>query len=292
MVLLWLIARWVPREHFSWTSFKNLFSYGSKLLGSGLLNTLYANIYPLIIGKFYTPSSLGLYSRAQAFANLPSSNATGILQRVTFPVLSTIQNQDERLKINYRKILRMSAFVIFPVMTLMAAVAAPLVEVLISSKWNGCVIYLQIICFAMMWFPIHAINLNLLQVRGRTDLFLKLEIIKKIIGVLILVITLKFGLIVMCWGQVVVSVISLVINTYYTGKLIDLGFIKQMKDIIPIFLISVITFFFAYFIMQFVNADITKLFVGLLSGIIFYLLCSYIRKSEELFTLFNIIKRK
>lgn len=171
-------VRWIPKRTFSVESFKHLFSFGSKLLASGLLSTIYENLYPLIIGKFYSAANLGLFSRAQSLAAMPSSNISNVFQRVTFPVLSSIQNEDERLSINYRRLLRMGAFIIFPLMMLLVAISSPLVSILLTAKWSGCVIYLKILCFAMMWYPVHAINLDLLQVKGRTDLFLRLEIIK------------------------------------------------------------------------------------------------------------------
>lgn len=223
MILFWILSKWRPRESFSKNSFHYLFGYGSKLLASGLLDTTYNNIYPIVIGKFYSPAQLGNFTRAQGWASLPSSNITGILQRVTFPVLTEMQDDDERLATNYRKLLRMSAFVVFPLMMLMAAIASPLIRVVITAKWDACVPYLQIMCFAMMWYPIHAINLNLLQVKGRSDLFLRLEIIKKVVGVSVMCVTIPLGVKAMCYGMIFTSVNALLINTYYTGKLINVG---------------------------------------------------------------------
>ena len=158
MIFLFMWVRWIPKRTFSVESFKHLFSFGSKLLASGLLSTIYENLYPLIIGKFYSAANLGLFSRAQSLAAMPSSNISNVFQRVTFPVLSSIQNEDERLSINYRRLLRMGAFIIFPLMMLLVAISSPLVNILLTAKWSGCVIYLKILCFAMMWYPVHAIN--------------------------------------------------------------------------------------------------------------------------------------
>ena len=271
MGLLWLMSKWRPKTGFSKDSFHYLFGYGSKLLASGLLDTIYNNIYPIVIGKFYSPSQLGNYSRALSFAQLPSSNITSILQRVTFPVLSSIQDDLPRLQTNYRRLLKLSAFIVFPLMMGLAAVAFPLIRVVLTPKWEGCSLYLQIICFALMWYPIHAINLNLLQVKGRSDLFLRLEIIKKIVGVCIMCITIPLGITAMCIGMVVSSLISLFINTHYTGKLIYVGYIKQMRDLLPIFINSLIMGGIVYLCIQISDNDIVQLSLGIVVGLISYI---------------------
>ena len=291
-VLLWLCSRWRPVTGFSKASFRYLFNFGSKLLASGLLDTLYNNAYPIVIGKFYNSAQLGLYSRAQSYASLPSSNITGILQRVTFPVLSLMQDDDERLALNYRRLLRVSAFVVFPLMVMLAAVAAPLIRVMITSKWDGCVGFLQILSLAMMWYPIHAINLNLLQVKGCSDLFLRLEIYKKILGVLILICTIPLGVTAMCWGLVVGSVFSLVMNTYYTGKLIKVGFFIQMKDLLPTLVNSVIMGGIAYYIVNNIDSSIISLIAACSMATAFYFTTSYLLKFPELKEVLLIIKRK
>ena len=290
-VLLWLCSRWRPVTGFSKASFHYLFNFGSKLLASGLLDTLYNNAYPIVIGKFYNSAQLGLYSRAQGYASLPSSNITGVLQRVTFPVLSLMQNDDEKLANNYRRLLRMSAFVVFPLMIGLAAIADPLIRVLITSKWAGCIIYLQIICFGMMLYPIHALNLNLLQVKGRSDLFLRLEILKKIIGVCALCITIPFGITAMCIGLVAVSVVALYINTYYTGKLLSLGFLIQIKDLVPFFILSMLVGLLMYYIPISINNDLYRLVSGGLIGIVSYLGLAALFRIKEFNELINLIRK-
>jgi capsular polysaccharide repeat unit transporter len=291
MGLLWLMSKWRPTTGFSKSSFNYLFGYGSKLLASGLLDTIYNNIYPIVIGKFYTPAQLGNYSRALSFAQLPSSNITSILQRVTFPVLSTIQDDIPRLQANYRRLLKLSAFIIFPLMTGLAAVAFPLIRVVLTPKWEGCSLYLQIICFALMWYPIHAINLNLLQVKGRSDLFLRLEIIKKIVGVCIMCITIPLGITAMCIGMVVSSLISLFINTYYTGKLINIGCLKQMRDLTPIFINSLIMGGIVYFSIQISDNDILQLSLSIIVGVLSYIGGALMITRSELKEFRNLFKR-
>ena len=233
-MLLWAWVRWLPRLTFSWNSFREMFSFGSKLLASALLDTVYNNVTTLVVGKVFSPSVLGVYARAGSLAQYPSSNITGVLQGVTFPVLSSIQNEPERLANAYKRFLRLSAFIIFPLMVGLAAVADPLIRIVLTDKWEGAIYLLQIICFSMMWYPIHAINLSLLQVKGRSDFFLKVEIIKKIQGVIVLCITVPMGIVAMCYGSVVSSLLCLIYNTYYTQKLIGYGYVAQMKDLFHI----------------------------------------------------------
>ena len=291
-LLLWIFSKWRPIAVFSWKSFHELFAFGSKLLASGLLDTMYRNIYPIVIGKLFSASSLGHYTRAQQFSEFPSSNVTGIIQRVTYPILCGIQDEMERLAIVYRKFLKLSAFIIFPLMIGMSAVARPFIDIVLGTQWGFCGQLLQIICFAMMWYPIHAINLNLLQVKGRSDLFLRLEIIKKILGITVLCITAPFGLVVMCYGQIFNSIVALVINTYYTGKLINVGFIRQMKDLLPTLLLSLTMFGAILLVNGFIEVNMHRLVIGVLVGIIVYASGSYIFKFKELQTLFSLIRRK
>lgn len=281
-LLLWIYSNWYPRWGYSWESFRELFAFGSKLLASGLLDTLYTNIYLLVIGKLFNAASLGYYTQADRFTKLPSSNITGILQRVTYPVLCSIQDDDERLREDYRKLLRLSAFIIFPMMCLLAGVAYPLVELLIGEKWRFAATLIIPLSFTMMWWPIHAINLNLLQVKGRSDLFLRLEIIKKIIGVTVLVLSIPFGLLFMCYAGIATSIICLVINTYYTGKLIQVGFIMQMKDFSGTLVLSLIMFVIVYNIVLIMENLAAQLFIGLLMGSLFYLSTAYLLKFKEL----------
>lgn len=280
-ILLWLLGRWTPKRRWSWKSFHYLWGFGSKMLGSGLLDTIYTNIYPIVIGKFFSANDLGNYTRAQQFATLPSSNVTGVLQRVTFPVLSKIQNEDERLARNYRKILKLSAFLIFPMMLMLSAIADPLVRVILTDKWKGCIILLQIVCFSMMWYPIHAINLNLLTVKGRSDLFFRLEIFKKVCGVCVMCVTIPHGIIWMVSGGIVSSMIALVINTYYTGKLINVGYLRQMGDLLPIFGISFFMWLVIHVFLWLTSNIYIQLPLGIFAGLLVYIVCARVLLKSE-----------
>lgn len=240
-LFLWVFNRWRPAIQFSINSFKELFGFGSKLMISGIINTVYQNIYYLIIGKFYTPSQLGQYTRAEQFKTIFASNLTSVIQRVSYPVLSSIQNEEERLLAAYRKVIKTTMMVTFACMLGMAAVAKPMILVLIGEKWLPAVTYLQIMCFAGMLYPLHAINLNILQVKGRSDLFLKLEIYKKIMAIIPITLGIFFGIEYLLLGSVFNSFIAFFLNSYYSSTLINYPSLQQIKDILPTFIISIIT---------------------------------------------------
>ena len=240
-LFLWIYCKWRPMWEFSVQSFRELFGFGSKLLLSGLLNTVFQEIYSLVIGRCYTSAQLGQYTRASQFNQIFSSNLTTVVQRVSYPVLSSIQNEPERLKEAYRKVIKSTMLISFACMLGLAAVAKPLIVLLIGEKWLPAVGFLQIICFSGMLYPLHAINLNILQVKGRSDLFLKLEIIKKIIAVGPLVLGVMFSIEYMLWGSVCISLIAYFLNSYYSADLIDYPTKEQIKDILPTFLVSFVT---------------------------------------------------
>ena len=240
-LFLWIYCTWRPAWEFSMQSFKELFGFGSKLLLSGLLDTVFKEIYSLVIGRCYTSAQLGQYTRANQFNQIFSSNLTTVIQRVSYPVLSSIQDESERLREAYRKVIKSTMLISFACMLGLAAVARPLILILIGEKWLPAVGFLQIICFNGMLYPLHAINLNILQVKGRSDLFLRLEIIKKIIAVGPLVLGVLFSIEYMLWGSVCTSLIAYFLNSYYSADLIDYPTKEQIKDILPTFLVSFVT---------------------------------------------------
>ncbi|MBS5539357.1 MAG: lipopolysaccharide biosynthesis protein [Phocaeicola plebeius] len=292
LIIVAYIVKWYPKTGWSKDSFKYLWNYGNKMLVSSLLDTAYNNITPVFVGKFYSPADLGVYNRARGYAAMPSQQVTGVIQNVTFPVLSKMQNDNESLARNYRRMLRSTAFIVFPLMLMLAALARPLVITLITAKWEACIILLQIICFSMMWYPIHSINLNLLMVKGRSDLFLRLEIIKKIIGLSILTITLPQGLIIFCCGNILSSIISLIINTYYTGKLIHIGLFKQMRDLMPIIILSLVMFGVILLANHFITNLYIQIIIGGIIGVTVYLGGAILFKFKELNDVKYMLKRK
>ena len=239
-LLLWIYCSWKPAWEFSTQSFKDLFGFGSKLMLSGLIDTLWKEIYYIVIGKFYSSAQLGQYTRAGQFSTIFSSNLTTVIQRVSFPVLSSIQDDPIRLREGYRRIIKISMLVTFSCMLGLAAVAKPMILILIGEKWTPAITYLQIICLSSMLYPLHAINLNILQVKGRSDIFLKLEIIKKIIGVGPILLGVFYGIEPMLWGSVVTSIISYYLNSYYSAQMIQYSTWSQIKDILPTFFIAAI----------------------------------------------------
>lgn len=236
--LLWLWNKWRPALIFSLQSFKELFGFGSKLLASGLLNTIFENLYYVVIGKYFSPQQLGYYTRAVSFANLPSMNINGVIQRVSYPVLSKLQDDPVALKSGIKKLIKNTMFITFILMMMMAAVAESLVLTLIGAKWIQSVIYLQLLCFSMMLYPLHSLNLNLLNVKGRSDLFLKLEVIKKILALPVILSGILYGIIPMIAGMIVHSFVGYALNSMYSGMLINYNLFEQIKDITPGFLLA------------------------------------------------------
>lgn len=261
-------------------SFKNLFSYGSKLLTSNLIGTVYEHMTTIAIGKFYTAKDLGFYSRGQQFAHLPSTAIIDVLGRVTFPILAKLQNEDDRLIQVYRKYIQITSMIIFFLLTLLAAMAKPLIIFLLTDKWSEAILFLQIFCFAFMFEHISKLNLNLLQVKGRSDLYLRLEIIKKIIAFSILAISIPFGVLIICISKVLNGQIALFINTYYTEKLFNLGYIKQLKDFSKYLIFSLIACS-PTFLMTFYNIPaIVQLIIGTLISTIIY---SFLLRKDPIF---------
>ena len=239
-LFLWVWAKWYPSLQFSVQSFKELFGFGWKLLASGLIDTVWREMYQVIIGKFYSTATLGQYTRAQQFSNLFSMNLTTVVQRVSYPVLSEIQDEKERMKLVYQKIIKVTMLAAFCCMFGLAAIAEPMITALIGDQWLPAVPLLQILCFQMVLYPIHAINLNMLQVQGRSDLFLKLEILKKIIATVPLLLGIFVNIYWMLWGSVATSVISYYLNAYYSGRFLNYGIWAQVRDILPSFAVAAV----------------------------------------------------
>jgi teichuronic acid exporter len=290
--LLWVFIKWRPKFLFSRSSFRELFGFGSKLMLSGLIDSIYSNIYQLVIGKHYSASDLGFYSRANGMAQMPANNANVIIQRVTFPVLSEIQDESARLSWNYRRVLKMSVFMLFPIMTIMIALGDPLIRILLTDKWIPSLPLFQILCISYMFYPVQSLNLNLLKVKGRSDLFLKLEIVKKSLLSIVLIISFPLGIKAICIGAVITSVMALAINSFYTGKILNIGFYRQMKDISPVFLISSIGGLTAYLPSLFFDNVLIRIILGGLAGLIVYIAGSYFLQREELNTIIEIIQKK
>jgi len=239
-VLLWGLGHWFPKLVFSTKSLSELWSFGWKLLVSSLIDTTWKEIYQVVVGKCYSPATLGLYTRAKQFSQMFSSNMTNVISRVSYPVLSSIQDDKDRLKKAYQRLVRTTMLLSFVFMLGMAATAKSLIYVLIGEKWMGCVPLLQLICFTGMLYPLHSLNLNILQVQGRSDLFLKLEILKKIIGCGPLMLGIFVNIYCMLIGSFVSSCIAFYLNSYYSGPFLGYSTKDQIKDILPSFGIAIL----------------------------------------------------
>jgi teichuronic acid exporter len=268
-LLLWIWNKWKPTLEFSMHSFREMFSFGSKLLASGLIDTAYSNIYLLIIGKFFSATELGYYTRADQFKNLPSSNINSIISRVSYPVMATIQTDIPKLKAAYQKLIKSTMLITFILMLGMAAVAKPLIITLIGDKWLPAAIYLQLLCFVGMFFPLHALNLNILKVQGKSDLFLKLEIIKKLLAIPTIVIGIIFGIKSMILLMIANSLVGYYLNSYWSGKLIGYSMTEQIKDILPSFILAAAIGMTVFIMGYFMNApEWFKLLIQVFSGAI------------------------
>lgn len=284
-LLLWIWNRWRPLLVFSIESFLQLFYFGYKLMISGIIDTLYRNIYYIIIGKYFSARELGFYSRADQFQSLPSSNLQSVIGRVSYPVLATLQEDIPKLKEAYKKLIKSTMLISFILMLGMAAVARPMVLSLIGLKWEPCIIYIQMLCFVGMFYPLHALNLNMLQVQGRSDLFLRLEIIKKILAIPIIIIGIMWGIKAMIIGMMVNTLVAFYLNSYWSGSFIGYPFGAQIKDIFPSLLlaitISIIVFLEGWF---FSLTPLLLLFIQLITGAFLTIsICEVIRLKDYLF---------
>lgn len=291
--LLWLTAHWFPLRVFSWESFKELFSFGSKLLAGGLLHTIYTNMYSLIIGKFFTPVDLGYFNRAASMAQYPSTNITNIVTKVTYPVECQLQHDDDLLQQKYFSFIRCVSFIVFPMMIGLAVLCDPIIRIVLTDKWLGSVPYIRILCVAYMWDPIMRMTWDLLNVKHRSDYSLKSEILKKIAAFSILFVTIPFGIKVMCAGLFLYSMADLFIITRFVKRILPRVTLSAIvKELLPLLLLSGlmggVLFCFLY-----CTANVwLELLGGLFIGCAVYLGGAYLFKIQELKTVFQTLKIK
>lgn len=280
-ICLWILNRWWPNFHFSISSFKYMWGFGWKLLVSGLLDRLWAQMYQVVVGKFYNPATLGQYTRGNEYASIFSSNITSIVQRVTYPVLAEVQDEKERMVAAYRKVIKVTMFVTCICMISLGAVAEPLIYCLIGEKWHQAATFLPLICISMSLYPLHAINLNMLQVQGRSDIFLYLEIIKKIIAIGPLCIGIFFDIYWMLATSIVTGIIAFFLNSYYTGKRLGYSSWKQLKDVAPsygvAFAVALAVYFLKYLPLSHWIILPMQIVVGIL---VFFTVCEKTKLNE------------
>ena len=293
-VQLWFRTRWVPSFVFNWTKFRYHLKFGYKLTISGLLDTVFTNIYQIIIGRFFVPAEVGFYTRADSLKQLPVTNMSAALNKVAYPLFAIIQNDTGRLKNGYKQIMQMVIFVVAPVLVIMGVLAEPLFRFLFTEKWLPAVPYFQILCLTGILYPLHSYNLNILNVKGRSDLFLKLEVVKKILVVVVILVSINFGILGLIWGQVIASVLAFFINTHYSGRFINYNAWQQIKDILPLIMLAFAAGFFVWWLDYRLNnySDILRLIIGGFAGLVIYIGFSLLFKIESLKEFKRIILRK
>lgn len=289
-LLMWILVKWSPSWKFSTNSFRSLFSFGSKLLISNLLQTVYTNLYTLVIGKVFNTTQLGLYSKASAISKLPSYNITSILNRVLYPILCEVQEDDRKVTDNFYLYIRIISLAVFPLMIGLAVIADPIVLLVLSEKWLPCVPYMQILSIAYMFDPISNLSCSVLNVKHRSDLVLRAEIIKKVIALIILAITIPFGVKVMCYGLLCYSVLDILIITQYSKSILpEINFFNHLKKVYPILLQSL---FMGVVVLAWINVFdniFIRLFGGIMIGCIAYLLIVSIFCKKEINLIIGIL---
>jgi teichuronic acid exporter len=295
-IQLWYWTNWKPTFVFNIEKFKYHFNFGFKLMLSSVLDVIFKNSYAIIIGKYYSASDVGYYNRADSFQMLPAKSLGSVLSKVTYPLFSTIQNDVVKLKSVYKKIMQMAIFLIAPTITFMIVLAEPLFRFVLTEKWLPAVPYFQILCITGLLYPLHVYNLQILNIMGRSDLFLKLEILKKIIFAIIILISFNFGIYGLLYGSVINSIICFFINTHYSGKFLNYSSWEQTQGLLPILMISLFTggviHFFDKILLNHLFFDSSRLFLGSLVGAVLFLILGRLFKISSLQDLINIIKRK
>lgn len=291
-VVLWYTVKWRPKLLFSFKRLKKLFLYGSKILASTLIETLYNNIRSLIIGKIYTPAMLGYYNRGQQFPSLIITNINGSIQSVMLPVLSSEQENLKLVKSLVRRSISVSTFLVFPLMIGLAVIAEPLILIILTDKWLPAVPFLQIYCISYAVWPLHTANLQAISAIGRSDIFLILEIIKKTIGILFLLFSIKYGIYAIAMGEVLSGLISTLVNAYPNKSLLNYGLKEQIVDILPSFLLSILMGILVFIVGKLEINIFILLLLQVIVGVVSYLLLASIFKLEVFDYLFNLISKK
>ena len=291
MIFLWGLVGWKPEKKFSMERVKVLFSYGWKLMCSSLIDTVYNNLYTMVIGKIYQKDVVGYYNRGNQFPQLIVNNLAASIQAVMLPAFSASQEDRDRMKAMVRRSIVTSAFVVFPMMAGLIAVAKPLISIILTEEWLPCVPFLQIMCVAYAMWPIHIANLQAINALGRSDIFLKLEIVKKVLGLLVLAVSIPFGIYAMVWLKAATDFAGTIINSYPNKKLLDYSFTEQWRDVFPALLLSVIMGGAVYSIQFLIHNNWLLLITQILTGIVVYAGLSWLFKVESFKYLVGMVKR-
>lgn len=289
-LILWITVKWRPKKMFSWERLKRLLSFGWKLLCSTLLETIYSNVRSLIIGKMYSSSDLAFYNQGEKFPKLIVTNINSSIDSVLLPTMSIAQDDSNRVKNMTRRAIKTSTYIMAPLMMGLTFCASSIVKLILTAKWLPCVPFLQIFCITYMFYPVHTANLNAINAMGRSDIFLKLEIIKKVVGIILLVSTMWFGVMAMAYSLLVSSVLSQIINSWPNRKLLNYGYIEQLKDIFPGIVLALFMGVIVYFIGFIKLPLIIILIIQIIVGGIIYIGMSVIFHVESFEYLLKMIK--
>ncbi|MBQ8216719.1 MAG: lipopolysaccharide biosynthesis protein [Oscillospiraceae bacterium] len=289
--ILWLTVKWRPKMMFSIKRLGALLSYGWKLLVSGLLETVYMRLREILIAVFYTDADLAYYNRGNSLPLLLVENINSSIDSVLLPVLSDQQDNRERVREMTRRAIRISSYIMMPLMMGLAVCAEPVVRLLLTDKWLPCVPYLRIFCFSYAFYPLHTANLNAIKAMGRSDLFLTLEIIKKVIGVIVLALSVRHGVYAMALSLLFVSVVSQLINAWPNRKLLDYPYIQQLRDMLPSILLSCLMGLCVYPIQWLGWSDWIVLPLQVICGVGVYVLGSLIFRLDSFGYLLSTAKK-
>lgn len=294
VIVLWKLAQWTPKLIFSSSAIRKLFGFGSNLMFSSILNSIFKEAHKIVIGKFFTAGELGFYSKAKSFKDLPSNKINSILSKVLFPALSLIQDESERLKYYYKKSIAVSMFVVLLVMTLLSVQAETIIVFLLTDKWIQSAEYLQLMCFVGMFYPLHVQNLNILKVVGRSDVYLKLELVKKCLLVITIFIAINWGIMGLIYGQIVLSFTSYLLNATFSGRYISYYIWEQVKDLLPMLFVTLLlylTLFYVDYLIQGIPLLLSIIIISSI-GIIVYIGLSFIFKINGLLIIYNLAREK
>ena len=271
VIMLWLISKWIPRDGFSYARFKRLFSFGSRLLFAGIMHSIAQNISKIVIGKAFSTQTLGFYTRANQFAVFPSVNMWGVIGRVTFPILCSVQNDKEQLLAKHRQVIKLSALIILPMMVGLIVLAQPLILSLLTEKWAESIWMIKVISIGLIFLPINSVNVSLYNVIGRSDLFFWTDLIKQVLIIGLLIASIPFGIKIMLWGQVLALALTYTINLIILYNIFGPTLVKQLSDFIPIIINSLVMALVIYFVNFFIKNELIQLIVGVFFGAVAYL---------------------
>ena len=289
-LILWITVKWRPKKMFSWERLKCLLSYGWKLLASSLLDTVYNNLRNLIIGKIYTSADLAYYNQGDKFPKVIVTNINASIDSVLLPSMAGQQEHRDRVKSMTRRAIKTSTYIMAPLMMGLMFCAEPVVKLLLTDKWLPCVPYLRIFCFTYMFWPIHTANLNAIKAMGRSDLFLGLEIVKKVVGITLLLLTMRISVMAMAFSLIISSVFSQIINSWPNWKLLDYNYFEQLRDILPPIIIALVMGVVVYFVGLLQLPTIIVIFIQIITGAAIYIGVSLVLHLEEFEYLFGMIK--